>query len=117
MSLLKKQFLVGHIREFTPAPPGYGEDPKHDAKETHYFIKLDKVICVRERRTQPDLDSAESRIITMQILDSVEEPFKKEWLGKHVVVTGMLTHQITAHHWTKVLIIAKHTRTTDARMP
>ena len=88
-----------------------------DGRATHYYLKLDKTLCVQEGKSDPDLDPAETEIRVMQRIYFVNEPWLQAWLGKHVIVTGTLMHQNTVHHLTKVLIIPERTRVSDERAP
>lgn len=87
-------------------PPNYGEDPAHDSRERHIYIRLDKRLCV-----EADVEGeAEANVRVMQMVYMIHLPFKLEWVGKHVSVTGTLLHGHTGHHWTKVLIIPSTTQ-------
>jgi hypothetical protein len=87
-------------------PPGFGEDPKNDAKERHLYLTLDKSVCVTATPRGPDdaNDQDEANVTVMQMVYFTHIPFRKIWLRRHVSVTGTLFHQVTGHHWTAVLI-------------
>ncbi|HEY1722536.1 MAG TPA: DUF4431 domain-containing protein [Magnetospirillaceae bacterium] len=102
--------LTGKITShFAWGPPGYGEDPKHDAKEGYIALDLDRPICV----TGMDdgfLQDPENDLKRLQLLYYPDSyPFKKKWLGKRVSVTGTLFHAISGHHRTPVLITVTET--------
>jgi len=90
-----------------PGPPGYGEDPKRDAKEEHLYLKLDKPVCV-SGRPNADLNVSEANITSMQMV-YFHIRFQRPWFGKHVSVSGTLFHAISGHHWTAVLIDSTET--------
>ncbi len=104
-----KVTLTGVISERTDfGPPNYGEDPKRDSKERHLYLKLDKVVCV-SAQAGDNYNDAESGVTTMQMVYFTHLKFRKEWIGKHVSVTGTLFHGFSGHHWTAVLIDAAET--------
>jgi len=104
-----KVVVTGVIFErVDPGPPGYGEDPKHDTKEPHLYLKLDSPICTSSVPGD-DLNTAESGVTEMEMVYFVESEFRKEWLGEHVSVTGTLFHGVSGHHWTSVLITPSET--------
>lgn len=80
-------------------PPGYGEDPKDDSKETQALLKLDLPICVQGAQDDPGV--WQQFIVTLV-------PLKGEklttYVGKRVTVTGKLFPANTGHHRTPVLI-------------
>jgi hypothetical protein len=92
-------------------PPGYGEDPATDSRERHIYIKLDEPLCADEDAE----GEAEANVRAMEMVYFIHLPFKHEWVGKHVSVTGTLFHGITGHHWTKVLIIPSTTQILRAK--
>src|SRR5689334_11373468 len=61
-------------------PPGYGEDPAHDSREGHIYIKLDKELCVEDSAD----GEAESNVKIMQMVYMIHQPFKRSWIGRHV---------------------------------
>lgn len=95
-----------------PGPPGYGEDPKHDAKERHFYLKLDRPVCVNAGAEGED---AVSNIREMQLVYFVRLPLERTWLGKHVAVSGWLMARASGHHWTKVLLVPVATRIVPVR--
>ena len=85
-------------------PPGFGEDPAHDSKESWYVITLDSPICVRASPNDLLNGEAESDVMEMQIVLRDGFSSYRDWIGKHVAITGTLFHAITAHHRTAVLV-------------
>ena len=86
-------------------PPNYGEDPKTDSREPHLYLHLDKAVCVD---ADGDQDAA-NNVKLMEMVYFVKLPFRHEWLGKHVSITGTLFGWQTAHHHTPVLITPTET--------
>jgi len=83
--------------------PGYGEDPKHDAKEHYLQLVLDEPICVvGALENDPDAES-EHDVRNIQLVFPAKS-FNRALLGKPVTPTGKLFHQITGHHHTRVLM-------------
>ena len=90
-------------------PPGFGEDPKHDAREDYLALTLDAPVCVKAS-PEPDTDNvAETEIKAMQLVFRDGKTFKqaKQWIGKRISVTGGLYHMFTGHHHTTVLLKVK----------
>lgn len=89
-------------------PPGYGENPKTDSKETQYILILDTpidVIGVNDDNYFPYDRQTERRVkqITLVIDDFKATP-ERTFLHKHVMLEGTLVHAHTGHHHTKVLL-------------
>jgi hypothetical protein len=99
----------------TPAygAPGFGEDPKLDAREDYLELTLDTPACVTASSKFTD-DVAETDIKTMQLVFRTGEAFQKakRWIGKQVSVVGSLYHGFTGHHHTTVLLKVKEIRQT-----
>ena len=89
--------------------PGFGEDPKHDAREDYLALTLDTPICMAATAKPQTADVAETGITTMQLVFDNAEAFRKakRWVGKQVSVTGSLYHCFTGHHHTTVLLTLK----------
>jgi|SRR5580704_17561300 hypothetical protein len=88
-------------------PPGYGEDPAHDARERYLNLTLDNPICVDSGVSPNDDSERNERSLQMVFFD--DHSFQSKWMGQHVAVTGTLFHAISGHHHTKVLIIVNET--------
>ena len=89
-------------------PPGYGENPKTDSKESQYIMVLDTtidVIGMSQDEYFPYDRQTERRVkeITLVIDDFKTTP-ERTFLRKHVAVEGTLVHAYTGHHHTKVLM-------------
>lgn len=93
-------------------PPGYGEDPAHDRKENYLLLTLDSPISVAGDPKSDANSKSESDVNAVQMIYSGSHAFQKQWLDKHVSVTGTLIHGLTGHHRTPVLIQVTDTRTT-----
>jgi hypothetical protein len=88
-------------------PPGFGEDPAHDAKEKIFILKLDYLVDVIGDPGDPDHMNTDNffKVREMQmVLDSKNTKENKKCLGKKVKVTGNLFQRHTGHHHTDVLI-------------
>lgn len=87
--------------------PGFGEDPKNDAKENIFLLVLDKPVDVQP---DPDLSSdtnTESfkNVREMQmVFMNIDHKLFKRIMGKKVKVTGTLFQAETGHHHTDVLV-------------
>jgi hypothetical protein len=90
-------------------PPGFGEDPKHDAREDYLALTLDTPVCMAASPKPHTDDVAETDITTMQLVFHNGEAFQqaKQWTGKQISVTGGLYHGFTGHHHTTVLLEVK----------
>jgi hypothetical protein len=90
-------------------PPGFGEDPIHDAREDYLALTLDAPVCMKASSEPNSDDVAETEIKAMQLVFRNGEVFKqtKQWIGKRISVTGSLYHGFTGHHHTTVLLQVK----------
>lgn len=89
--------------------PTFGEHPDTDRKERFFTLVLDEPACVLPKDGADDLaliDEAENDVRQMQLLFGKDHAAALV-VGRHVRVTGELTHQITMHHHTKVMIMVK----------
>ncbi len=82
--------------------PGFGEDPKHDAVEPRYILKLDAPVDVVATAAQQKegIEVAEMAITEI----TVNEADLDAQVGKHAQFRGMLSHAINGHHHTKILL-------------
>jgi hypothetical protein len=85
-------------------PPGYGEDPKNDRKERYWLLTLDAPISVAGNPKDEANSQSESNVKAVQVVYAGKQSFQESWLEKHVSVTGTLSHAMTGHHRTPVLI-------------
>ena len=85
-------------------PPGYGEDPAHDSRETQALLALDRSLCVLRGHDDEGLDVPESGQKFVTLVPGREVGFD-EYRGKHISVRGTLFHAISGHHHTPILIV------------
>lgn len=82
-------------------PPGYGENPKTDSRESQYLLLLDRPIDVL---STPEFETERGvKQITLVVVDFKATPVRP-WLHQRVTIEGTLFHAITGHHHTRVLI-------------
>lgn len=94
--------LTGSVQRVVAyGPPGFGEDPRTDAKESYLSLTLPTPVCVRG---DPAQDDPEPDVRALQIA-FVSIPFDRTIAGSKVRITGTLMHQMTGHHHTRVLIL------------
>ena len=83
--------------------PGFGEDPKHDHKETGFYLDLASPLCMAQGGD--DIDVAKTGIRRIQlVLDSDGYARLRPFLGKRVALRGTMSGAITGHHFTPVLL-------------
>lgn len=82
-------------------PPGFGEDPQHDRKESFAQVTLDKAACV-SGGTDTNEDVAAIR--TFQLVPGDGARYARKLLGRRVAVTGKLYHRVSGGH-TEVMIL------------
>lgn len=94
--------LIGTITKKTfPGPPNYRSIRKGDKPETYWVLQLPDTVC-----TQATGDNdAEDAVTQLQlILNGKQYARYKKFIGRKVSVTGKLSHAITGHHHTPVLM-------------
>ena len=96
--------LTGTVKsEVFFGPPGYGENPKTDKKETAYILQLSKPINVIATDPEDDLNSTTKNVTKIQLVS--ERNFKlSNFNNKTVKVSGTFFSAISGHHHTKILI-------------
>jgi hypothetical protein len=96
--------LTGTISKKTfPGPPNYESVRRGDEPETYWILHLVSPVCTT---ASPDND-AESGVMDIQlILTPKQYALYRKFVGRraHVMVTGKLSHAITGHHHTQVLL-------------
>jgi hypothetical protein len=96
--------LAGTISKKTfPGPPNYESIRKGDQPETYRVLHLASPICT----TASGDNEAESGVTDLQlILTRKQYALSKKFAGRRVrmTVTGKLSHAITGHHHTPVLL-------------
>jgi hypothetical protein len=94
--------LVGRLVKRTFfGPPGYGENPKTDSRETQAVLVLDSPACASRGAELGDEPESNQREVTLVAGDGVV--FGPS-VGKRIAVSGELFHAITGHHHTKLLV-------------
>ncbi len=95
--------LVGQLvkKEFY-GPPGYGEDPKIDSKESAAILLLSSPIKVFAEKDD-QFNETRDNIKEVQLIN-IKRIALSNFFQKKVKVTGKLTSAITGHHHTDVLI-------------
>ena len=101
--------LNGRIREIHGyGPPGYGEEPKTDAKVTYLIIELPKPInisCTSERPEWASIDCAAAKRLKLFFPSSSGDELElaaKKMIGRRVVLTGSLKRAETAGEMTPI---------------
>lgn len=100
------------VRRSFYGPPGYGEDPKHDSRETFFLLKLDAPLDVTFRENDK-LNEQDSGIRELQlVLDEKDYAQFRPYINRTIKVRGKLFQALTGHHHTKVLmesvVLANH---------
>lgn len=94
--------LIGTItRKTFPGPPNYKSIRRGDKPETYWVLQLPDTVC-----TQATGDNdAEDAVTQLQlILTGKQYALYKKFIGRRVNVSGKLSHAITGHHHTPVLM-------------
>jgi hypothetical protein len=101
----EKVSLTGIITERVfPGPPNYENIKKGDRPEAAWILHLDKPVCVVPSDPKDDIDEPESNVTNMHLIIFGSYKKYRDLLGKQVTVRGILTHSISGHHRTRVLI-------------
>lgn len=96
--------LQGIISKKTfPGPPNYESVRKGDKPETYWILHLDKPVCT----TASGDNDAEKNVTALQLILTQEQYARnRKYVGGKMPVTvaGKLSHAITGHHHTPVLM-------------
>ena len=92
-------------------PPGYGEDPKHDAHVSYWAIEVPVPVnfsCTPEKKQFADADCASAKRLKLffpgdELMKLSELPAAR-WEGKKVVVEGKLHRADTAGEMTLIYV-------------
>ena len=92
-------------------PPGYGEDPKRDVRETGFYLVPASPICVAGSPA-PEINAPRAGVRLVQlVLDSAGYARLRPQLGRSVTVRGALFAAHTGHHHAPVVLyVAPPTR-------
>jgi Domain of unknown function (DUF4431) len=98
--------LKGKIgRKTFAGRPNYESIKKGDEPEIYWVLRLTKPICVNGDESMPNGENPEKNVSDIQLgLDEEQYARYKDLLGKEVVVRGTLSHALTGHHHTNVLL-------------
>jgi hypothetical protein len=98
--------LKGEIsRKTFPGRPNYESIEEGDEPETYWILHLTNPICVNGDESIPNGENPEKDVSDIQLgLDEEQYVQYKDLLGNQVVVSGKLSHAITGHHHTNVLL-------------
>ena len=77
-------------------PPGFGEDPKHGAKEAYGLLTLDKPVCVSGGSDPMDDNVKATR--AFQLVPTGKIQLDRHLIGARVAVTGTLFHRVSGGH-------------------
>jgi hypothetical protein len=93
------------VRRVLPGPPNYESIQQGDAPEPTFFVVLTRPICVSGDSTSEVNTETEAGLDTIQVGpdDSNWTPFRR-LVGRRVEVSGTLSHAITGHHRTRVVM-------------
>ncbi len=83
--------------------PGFGEDPKHDEKETGFYLDLPTPVCTLAGRDEVDRPLDDVRRVQL-VLDAEGYARLRPFLGKRVTLRGTLFGAITGHHHAAILL-------------
>jgi len=104
--------LSGELIERTYwGPPNWGEQPATDRLEEAWILVLDTPACVRADHEDPTNDQSESNVIVMQLVvtnpgpDNVYLKQVEKLVGRRVTVAGALSHAVTGHNRTPVMLM------------
>ena len=96
--------LSGNISKKTfPGPPNYESIKKGDQPETYWVLHLAKPVCT----TAGGDNDAESNVTDLQlVLTQKQYALYRKYVGgrTRVTITGRLSHAITGHHHTPVMM-------------
>lgn len=89
------------VRHAFYGPPSYGEDPKHDEKETGFYLELAQPVC-----TIADRSNAAQRDVrfVQLVLDSAGYARLRPALGTTITLRGTLFAAFAGHHHAPILL-------------
>jgi hypothetical protein len=86
-------------------PPGFGEDPKHDAKEVGFYLESPVALCTLK---SSDNEAKSGVKLVQLVLDSAGYARLRPRLGTSVALRGTLFAAITGHHHAPILLTVAH---------
>ena len=86
-------------------PPNYGEAPKSDEREHHFYVQLPAPIGTQSPNFvfDPELEHADGYFIQLFVFDS-QVVRMRQLIGRRVKVTGTLVPSQTAHDRTNGIL-------------
>jgi hypothetical protein len=97
------------VRQTFPGPPNYEDVKTGDTPEMIWVLRLATPICVAPDGPTEDYNDPESNVRELQLIfmDGAGYTKYRSLLGKPVSVSGTLSHAITGHHHTKVMVVVR----------
>ncbi|WMY75608.1 DUF4431 domain-containing protein [Buttiauxella selenatireducens] len=92
--------------------PGFGEDPKTDRREIKNILFLDEPVCAN-RSDNGDAEKEQIEV-TLETDESPGAPNLDQYVGKHITVVGKLTHALTGHDHTSLILESVQLSDTDS---
>jgi hypothetical protein len=83
--------------------PGFGEDPRHDAKETGFYLELAAPVCMLPGNDDNDVARTGIRRVQL-LLDADGYARLRPFIGKRIALRGTVSSAITGHHHAPVLL-------------
>ncbi len=99
-------------RKTFAGPPNYESIKRGDEPETYWILHLTSPICVNADENMPGGKGTEKNVSDIQLVFSGGGQYarRRGLLGKRVIVSGELSHAVTGHHHTKVLLTVAEIR-------
>src|SRR3954453_5094687 len=91
------------VRRIFYGAPGFGEDPRHDAKEAGFYLELSAPACTVAGADEIDRARDNIRLVQL-VLDAAGYARLRPFLGRRVTLRGTLFGAVTAYHHTPVLL-------------
>ncbi len=85
-------------------PPGYGEHPRTDARETYFYLSLAAPVCTGAGHDSL-IDGPTTNVRLVQLLlDSTGYAALRPYLRRRISLRGTLSGAITGHHHAPLLL-------------
>ena len=85
-------------------PPGYGESPSMDARETGFYLELPAPVCASGGREEKETGARRGVRRIQLVLDSAGYARLRPSVGQRVTLRGTLFADVTAHHHAPLLL-------------